>query len=134
VIVLDTSAALEALLADGEVAVALRERLADDGELLAPHLIDTELLHVLRRLAVLGVISQDRASDVRALFARLALVRCPHEPLSDRVWELRHNLSAYDATFVALAEILEAPLVTCDARVASAPGHRARVELFRLAS
>jgi hypothetical protein len=63
-------------------------------------------------------------------FAELALVRYPHQPLSDRVWALRHNLSAYDATFVALAETLDAPLITCDARLASAPGHTARVELF----
>ena len=84
-------------------------------------------------MAALGAIGEERAADARRGFAQLALIRCPHEPLSDRVWRLRHNLSAYDATFVALAELLDAPLVTCDARLASAPGHGARVELFEVA-
>jgi predicted nucleic acid-binding protein len=75
-------------------------------------------------------IGDERAADARSDFAELALVRYPHQPLNDRVWELRHNLTAYDATFVALAEVLAAPLVTCDARLASAPGHDARIELF----
>lgn len=113
-----------------ESAESLRRRLAEDDELLAPHLIDTELLHALRRLTRLGAIDEYRASDVRRGFARLSLIRCPHEPLSNRVWQLRHNLTAYDATFIAVAETLEAPLVTCDARLASAPGHDARIELF----
>jgi predicted nucleic acid-binding protein len=84
----------------------------------------------LRRMTIGGAIAEDRAADVRRDFADLALVRYPHEPLSERVWELRHNLTAYDATFVALAEALGVPLVTCDARLASAPGHAASVELF----
>lgn len=58
------------------------------------------------------------------------IVRYPHAPLGDRMWELRHNLSAYDAAFVALAELLAAPLVTCDGRMASAPGNRADIECF----
>ncbi len=95
-----------------------------------PHLIDTEVLHALRRLTITGEISEDRAADARNDFAELALIRYPHQPLSDRVWELRHNLTAYDATFGALAEALGVPLVTCDARLASAPGYRAHVELF----
>lgn len=56
--------------------------------------------------------------------------RPAHQPLNDRVWELRHNVTAYDATFIALSEALDAPLITCDARLASAPGHRAKIELF----
>lgn len=129
-LVLDTSAALEALLVGTEQAESLRRRLAEVGELLAPHLIDTEMLHALRRLVRLGTIGEDRASDVRRDFARLSLIRCPHEPLSDRIWQLRANLTAYDATFVALAEALEAPLVTCDGRLAATPGHDAQIELF----
>lgn len=132
-LVLDTSAALDALLADEPAATELRKRLAGDSELLAPHLIDTELLHALRRLTVAGAISDERAADVRSSFGQLVLVRCPHEPLSDRVWQLRHNLTAYDATFVALAELLSVPLITCDARLAAAPGTRAEVELFAVA-
>jgi len=129
VLVLDTSAVLEALAA--RVAPrGLIERLAADGDLHGPHLIDTEMLDVLRRMCLRGEISETRAEQARTDFAELALVRYPHEPLSDRVWELRHNLTAHDATFVALAEILDAPLITCDAHLASAPGHGARVELF----
>jgi predicted nucleic acid-binding protein len=128
-LVVDTSAVLEALAAS-DPPPGLLERLASDGDLHAPHLIDTEMLHALRRMCMAGEIGDDRAADARGDFAELAVVRYPHEPLNDRVWELRHNLTAYDATFVALAEILEAPLLTCDARLASAPGHDARIELF----
>jgi predicted nucleic acid-binding protein len=129
VLVVDTSAVLEALAA-GEPAPGLVERLANDGDLHAPHLIDTEMLHALRRLRIVRVLSDERIADARSDYAELTLQRYPHQPLSNRVWELRHNLTAYDATFVALAEALDAPLVTCDARLASAPGHSARVELF----
>ncbi len=75
-------------------------------------------------------ISIERAEDARSDFADLALVRYRHQPLNDRVWDLRHNITAYDATFIALAEALSAPLVTCDARLASTPGHGAQIELF----
>jgi predicted nucleic acid-binding protein len=129
VIVVDTSAVLDALAAR-DPAPGLIERLADDGDLHAPHLIDTEVLHALRRLLIGREISDERAADVRSDFAELALVRYPHEPLSDRVWELRHNLTAYDATFVTLAEVLSVPLITCDAGLASAPAHAATIELF----
>jgi predicted nucleic acid-binding protein len=129
VLVVDTSAVLEALVAR-DPASGLVERLAHDGDLHGPHLIDTEVLHALRRMTLGAAISEERAADARTDFGELALVRYPHEPLGDRVWALRHNLTAYDATFVALAEALEAPLVTCDARLADAPGHAARIELF----
>jgi len=95
-----------------------------------PHLIDTELLHALRRMTFDATITEERAADARSDFAELALLRYPHAPLSDHVWELRHILTAYDATFVALAEVLDVPLITCDARLASASGHAAHVELF----
>jgi len=75
-------------------------------------------------------LSEDRASDARGDFAELALTRYPHHPLNDRVWALRHNLTAYYAVFVALAETLGVPLVTCDARVASTSADAAEVELF----
>jgi len=75
-------------------------------------------------------LSEDRAADVRTDFAGLSIVRYPHHPLADRAWELRHNLTPYDAVFVALAEALEVPLVTCDRRLAMAPGHTASVEPF----
>lgn len=128
-LVVDTSAVLAALAAD-EPDPALVQRLAGDGDLHGPHLLDTEVLHALRRMTISGAIGEDRAADALTDFADLAVVRYPHEPLNDRVWELRHNLTAYDATFVALAEALGVPLVTCDRRLAAAPGHRADVEVF----
>jgi predicted nucleic acid-binding protein len=128
-LVLDTSAVLEALVAVDPPS-GLIDRLADDGDLNGPHLIDTEVLHVLRRMSMSGELSDERAEDARSDFAELAIVRYPHEPLNGRVWELRHNMTAYDATFVALAEMLGVPLITCDARLASASGSRARIELY----
>lgn len=128
-LVVDTSAVLAALLTP-EPLDDLVARLAGDADLQAPHLIDVEVAHALRRLNRSGTLSGDRAADARSDFRDLALVRYPHSPLADRAWELRHNLSAYDAMFVVLAEALEVPLVTCDARLQSAPGHSARVELY----
>jgi predicted nucleic acid-binding protein len=129
VLVVDSSAVLDALAAR-DPAPGLVERLAEDGDLHAPHLIDTEILHALRRLLRRRQITAERAYDARTDFADLTLVRYPHEPLNDRVWELRENLTAYDATFVALAEALDAPLITCDARLAAAPGHHVHIELY----
>jgi predicted nucleic acid-binding protein len=130
VLVVDTSAVLQALV-PREPQPELLDRLASDRDLQAPHLIDVEFLHGLRRLCAGGELSEDRAADARSDFRDLSLVRFPHQLLADRMWELRHNLTAYDAAFVALAEALGIPLVTCDGRLASAPGHKARVELFR---
>ena len=110
--------------------LGLIDRIRDDGDLHAPHLIDVEFQHGLRRLVLSGAISEDRASDARLDFADLTIVRYPHVSLADRMWELRHNITAYDAAFIALAETLEVPLVTCDARLARAPGHAATVEVF----
>ena len=129
VLVIDTSAILEALAARNP-APGLVEHLAADGDFHAPHLIDVEILHALRRMVRREEISTDRATDVRSDFADTAIARYHHLPLSDRIWELRHNLSAYDAAFVALAELLAVPLVTCDGRMASSCGHDAQIELF----
>jgi len=128
-IVVDTSAILGSLIGR-PVNSALVHRLADDGDLHAPHLVDIEFLHGLRRLVLTGELAEERATDARGDFADLVIRRYPHEPLADRVWGLRHNLSAYDAAFVALSELLKAPLVTMDFRLETAPGHRARVEVF----
>ena len=127
-IVVDTSAVLSAL-AGWPPPRSLVDRLASDGDLHAPHLIDVEVLHAARGLVIGGKLSLDRAADLRDDYAALSIVRYPHHPLADRVWELRTNLTAYDAVFVALSEALGAPLVTCDAALA-AGGHDARVELY----
>lgn len=128
-LVLDTSAAIDAL-AGTSPASGLIERLGDDGDLHAPHLIDVEFIQALRRLEAAGHLGADRARDLLDDFLDLPVVRYPQHHLAERIWDLRHNLTAYDAAYVALAESLDVPLVTCDARLASAPGHRARVEVF----
>jgi predicted nucleic acid-binding protein len=130
VLVVDTSAVLAALVAR-EPPPGLLDRLADDGDLHAPHLIDTEFLHALRRMCIAGELSDERAADARTDFGDLAVTRYPHHHLGDRVWQLRHNLTAYDATFVALAETLDTTLITCDARLTAAPSRHAAIELFR---
>lgn len=132
-LVVDTSAILDAIAAD-ESAPGLVARLSTDGDLHAPHLIDIEILHALRGMAMRSEITAERAADARTDFADTALLRYPHEPLSDRIWSLRHNLTAYDAAFVALAETLDAPLITCDRRLASSSGHGAEIELFEVSS
>lgn len=95
----------------------------------APHLLDVEIAQVLRRFERLGIIDAKRAEQALEDLRSLRLVRHPHAPLLDRVWALRHNLSAYDALYVALAEGLAAPLVTLDRRIADAPGHGADVRV-----
>jgi predicted nucleic acid-binding protein len=132
VLVVETSAVVAALAGrppHGEVV----DRLADDGDLAAPHLLDVEFLQALRRLVLGRQLGEDRAADARDDFAALVIARYEHTLVADRVWELRHGLTAYDATFVALAELLEVPLVTCDARLDDAPGNRAVTELYEAA-
>ncbi|MDP9340881.1 MAG: type II toxin-antitoxin system VapC family toxin [Actinomycetota bacterium] len=130
-IVVDTSAVIAALAARPP-SEALTVRLRNDGDLHAPHLLDVEFLHALRRLVATRKLTEDRAAEARGDFADMALVRYPHHPLADRMWERRRNLTAYDAAFIALAEALGVPLITCDGRLARAGGHQARVELFRV--
>ena len=125
----DASALLEALLRT-PAAAAVGERLFDVGDTLhAPHLIDIEVAQVLRRYAATGQIEPGRCREALSDLADFPLHRYPHDVLLPRVWELRHNLTAYDAVYVALAEVLDAPLLTRDRRLATAAGHRARVDL-----
>lgn len=111
--------------------VAAQDRLLDPRETLhAPHLLDVEVAQVLRRYALSGEIDGSRGRAALDDLAGLPLTRYPHEPLMSRVWALRGNLTAYDAVYVALAEALDAPLLTRDQRLAGAPAHGARVELL----
>lgn len=128
-IVADTSAVL-AGLSGSDQGARVAERLVADRDLHAPHLIDLEMLHALRRMLGRSEVTLDRAEAIRGDFADLRVKRYPHQFFADRIWELRHNLTAYDACFVSLAEALDCPLVTCDARIAGAPGHHATVEVF----
>ena len=130
-LVLDASAALAAFLGTGTNASSIRDRLeAPEETVHVPHLLDVELLHALRGLVLRGVVSRTRSEQVRTDFADLKLSRYSHVAFLDRIWDLKDNLTAYDATYVALAETLNAPLVTTDARLARAPGIRAEVEVY----
>ncbi len=128
-IVVDASALLEVLLRT-PAAAGVERRLFASGETLhAPHLIDVEAAQVLRRYARNGDLGAGRGRQALDDLADLPIRRYPHDLLLPRVWELRDNVTAYDAVYVALAEVLQAPLLTRDRRLASAAGHRARVEL-----
>lgn len=127
--VVDASAVVRGL-ASSEQSVELIDTLLGDEDLHAPHLVDVEVTHALRRLVAIGALGADRAADARLDLDALPITRYPHPPLLDRAWQLRENLSVSDAVYVALAELLGAPLLTCDAHIASAPGHHAQVELF----
>jgi predicted nucleic acid-binding protein len=130
VIVVDASALLEFLL---QTATGRRveERLfRGEDELHAPHLLDVEVVQGLRRLVRIGEVSSDRADGAIADLADLDLHRHPHLDFLSRAWKLRENVTAYDAMYVALAEALDAPIVTCDTPLAKAPGHRARIEVI----
>jgi len=129
VTVVDASAVLEVLLRT-PAAAAVEGRLFRPKETLhVPHLIDIEVAQVLRRYAGAGDVTAARCRAALTDLADMPLTRYPHEFLLQRVWELRGNLTAYDAVYVALAEALDAPLLTRDQRLARAPGHRARIEL-----
>lgn len=129
-IVVDASAVLEVLLVT-PVGVRVGERIFAPGEALhAPHLLDVEVAQVLRRLLLAGDLTAGRGQEALEDLADLRLTRHPHRPFLARIWELRHNVTAYDAAYVALAEALGAPLLTCDAPLARSAGHTARIELL----
>jgi predicted nucleic acid-binding protein len=119
VIVVDASAALSGLLNDGPA----RRSLATD-QLHAPHLIDSEVASGLRRRVAARQVTADNGWAALDTWRRLGLTRYAGYPLLERVWQLRDNLSAYDAGYVALAESLGCPLVTADVRLSQAPGVR----------
>jgi predicted nucleic acid-binding protein len=128
-IVVDASAIIEVLLRT-PAAIAVDRWLFDPRRSLhAPHLLDIEVVQVVRRYAAKGEIDGERGRAALADLADFPLHRYPHEFLLPRVWDLRNNLTAYDAVYVALAEALNAPLLTRDQRLAAAAGHHARVEL-----
>lgn len=124
-IVLDASAMVEAL-----VSAAPSDGLFElmSGDIHVPHLIDVEVSSVLRGLELGRVLPAGRVATARADYWDFQLVRHELEPLADRVWTLRHQLTSHDATYVALAEALDAPLVTCDRKL-DTQGHHARVRL-----
>jgi predicted nucleic acid-binding protein len=128
--VLDASVLVEILL-QTPVGIRHLDYVLDSNESLhAPHLLDLETLQTVRRLTLAGEISAGRAEAALISLLDLQLTRHEHTPLIGRIWELRTSVTAYDAAYVALAEGLPAVLLTCDAKLARAHGHRARVELL----
>jgi predicted nucleic acid-binding protein len=128
-IVIDASALLDALLRTRAAAAVEMRMFRPRQTLHAPHLLDVEVAQVIRRYVAAGEIDQERGRAALADLADVPLRRYPHDFLLSRVWELRKNLTAYDAVYVALAEVLDAPLLTRDQRLAASAGHRARIEL-----
>jgi len=129
-IVADASVIVDILLRVPGVE-ALDARLFDANESLhAPHLVDVEVAHTLRKYALRGEITEARGKSALSLLQRFPLTRHAHDPLLNRVWLLRHNLTAYDATYVALAEGLDATLCTRHAPLSYSSGHHARIELI----
>jgi predicted nucleic acid-binding protein len=128
-IVLDASAVVELVLGS-ERGATVRARIQRPDETLhAPHLLDVEVASVLRRYQLSGQLPAEDGREALADLAGLDIVRYPHDPLLPRVWDLRAFVTAYDAVYLALAEVLEAPLLTLDRRLARARGHGARIEV-----
>lgn len=129
-IVLDASATVELVLSTArgrQVAWRLR---SSRHQAHAPHLVSVEVAHALRRLAALDTISVDDAEEALVTLGQLDVRRWDHEPFLHRAWQLRANITAYDAMYVALAESLDAPLLTTDTRLARSVGHQAVVEVL----
>jgi predicted nucleic acid-binding protein len=126
VIVVDASVVIDFLLGRAEAIAAVRGDIGEHEPLHAPELVEPETLNALRRLASRGAISERRAEEAVLDLVDLRLVRYPHAPLRARVWELRNELTAYDATYLALAEALECDLLTGDAALVERGRGRAR--------
>jgi predicted nucleic acid-binding protein len=127
---MDASATIEWLL-HSSAGRSIEERVYAARESLhAPQLLDLEVAQTFRRLTRERAVSADRAEEALSDLMVLRILRHPHVPLLPRIWRYRNNLSAYDAAYVALAERLDAPLITRDSRLAGSSGHAARIELF----
>jgi predicted nucleic acid-binding protein len=129
VVVVDASVLAVALADDGEGGDSARRRLRGE-RLAAPELADLEVMSVLRRQLKAGTLADRRAALAVADLMELPLLRSAHRGLITRCWELRENVTPYDAAYIALAEVLDAPLLTGDRRLGTAPGPRCRIEIF----
>jgi len=127
VIVIDASATIELLAVGSERGTWVEHRIRDE-LMQVPELFDLEVLNGLRGVESSGAGAYAIESALVGL-ASLRAKRHPHAPFRERIWALRHNLTAYDAAYVALAEALDAPLITTDARLARSSGHQARIEV-----
>ena len=123
---LQANAAVLGLLNDGDARATLRE-----GVVVCPHLVDSEVASALRAQVLRREVAAADATRAVDTWGRLGIERVGVSGMLGRIWELRDNLSAYDATYVAVAEALEAPLVTADGRLARAPGPRCTITVVR---
>lgn len=129
-IVVDASVILSALTEEGAVGENAMRRLADDSNQHSPQIVKAEALSGLRRMAAHGNVTLERATNLTRQIERLQIDTYPVDALVHRVWELRHNLSVYDAWYVALAEALDTTLVTTDGRLARSPSVTCDVDLI----
>lgn len=129
-IVVDASFGVEVVRRTPAGAAGLRRLFGEPRPYHVPHLFDLEIAHVLRRMVLAGETTPARGRAALDALVLLPLQRHAHTHLLERVWELRENVTAYDAVYVALAESLGATLLTADARLARAPGVRAEVEVI----
>ena len=130
-IVVDASAITEFLLQTPLGARVEARLFRDHAEFHAPHLIDVEVVQALRRLVRTGEVRPGRAQEAVEDLAGLDIRRHAHIDFVGRAWGLRDNLTAYDAMYVALAEAIDAPLVTCDGPLGATPGHAVRIDVIR---
>jgi predicted nucleic acid-binding protein len=125
VIVVDASAVVDALAFDDH---AHRRQLSEDDLHTTQH-VEVEVANALRRLVAAGELDADHGEALLVSLPELQMRQHPAAPLLERIWQLRHNVTPYDATYVALAELLGCPLLTADARLAASPGLRCEVQL-----
>jgi predicted nucleic acid-binding protein len=135
VIVADASVVIDLLLGPGSQAGdRLSDHLAAGDVVAAPHLVDAEVGQVLRRLVLRGDLTESEAWSMVGMLAALPLERHPHRALLPRAFDLRANVSVYDGLYLALAEMVDRPLLTGDARLAAVPGCGATVEVLAIGS
>ena len=125
---IDASAAVDLLIGREEELAWLDQRIRSEHDLQVPAVFDLEVLHSLRGLEASGTVAPAVLAVALRGYPALRITRHDHVQLRSRIWELRHNLTAYDAAYIALAEALDAPLVTTDARLARSSGHEATIE------
>jgi len=128
--VIDASALLEILLRTDRADRLMERAFSGSEQMHAPQLLDIEITQVLRRLVRQREITAPRAEQALQDLSNLLIERREHQEFIQRIWQLRDSLSAYDGAYVALAEALAAPLLTCDGKLAGALGHRAKIELI----
>jgi predicted nucleic acid-binding protein len=127
-IVLDASIVVELLIGGPGTGLLMDELAGRDEPFIAPHLLDVEVISAIRNLVSGRRLEAHRVETVLEGLSALPAERFPHTPLLERIWQLRHNFTAYDAAYIALAETTGSILFTCDEKLEK--GHRARVMVF----